>query len=333
MIGGIFMGSTQITISKPIQIEISCPHIIYLKYKGFHPIEKKKTMGKINLLIDKFNKVSRALYREGIKLVYAQTGDHGFKKILKNNGLDTYIDIVGMYHSGLTNELSNKLVSMLKQDKKIFKNFIKALVTSGGKIENINNIVENNDYWEYCTGNDAKNLKLSEKYKDALNNFKQKLTYEIRIYTSNTIETIKTFLVTEEEKNAKKSIEFLKKLNQALKTKTKKENQTEEENETYEEKEIKKLEEAFERLSTILNEKNGDLANNEIEVITKYFKKTSKFEKIKTPKSKEYFLPKMNCDEKTKKMILKIMGIQDKTNNYNSLADKMIHLIKEFSQS
>ena len=39
--------------------KILVPHVTNIKYKGFHPIEKKKTIKKVNLLIDKFNTFAR----------------------------------------------------------------------------------------------------------------------------------------------------------------------------------------------------------------------------------------------------------------------------------
>ena len=42
---------------------IQIPYVKELKYKGLHPIEKKKTIQKINLLIDKFNEFHSDLFK------------------------------------------------------------------------------------------------------------------------------------------------------------------------------------------------------------------------------------------------------------------------------
>ena len=77
MIGGLLMSIT----SNPLDNEITYPYITNLSYKGFHPIEKKKTIKNVNLLIAKFNEVINDLYQNGLEIITNETNDNKFENV------------------------------------------------------------------------------------------------------------------------------------------------------------------------------------------------------------------------------------------------------------
>lgn len=327
------MGSTPVTTSRTVQIDIKCSHIVYLSYKGFHPIEKKKTMEKINLLIDKFNTVNCALFEEGKNIISEMTGSDKFRNTLKTHNLDPYTRITSTHRSELKAKSFNEMILKLTNYKDTFKKFIEGLVTKGDNtLSEINKKVESNEYWNYCSGNDSKNLKLGGNYSKIQKKFTEELTFDIKIYVTNTIEIIKSNLKSDKEKKIQETQEFLKKLIKKLKNEKAKLGQTE-----MKYKLISNLISLIKIIIGILSGKQNKLLSSQIETLNIYFKGDSVFESMKsidpnTLKDK-YFLSMVQCDDKeTKKLILIIMSIQSRSSNRNNIVKTIIGNIDSIMQ-
>lgn len=320
MIGGLLMRSTY----NPFD-EITYPYITNLKYKGFHPIEKKKTIKKINLLIDKFNKVNNDLYCKGSNILSNETNDNRFERLLELNNLDAYRGITLTYQSDLTIRTMKKLPSVLIKRRDNFKKFIKNLTKPGNKLEDINTSVEKNEYWNYCEGNDPKNLKFTNRYNTTSKNFEREFKAKIQTEVANTINKITKFLLLKEEEKVEEAKTFLEELNEHLEK---------EKNKGYKDNEeakaiIENLEAAFKKLINILEKKNGSLTENEIKIIEGYVNLARVPKEIKTPKDTSYFLPMIECNEGTKKIILKVMSAQTDSGGYSILTQKIPEYISK----
>ena len=321
MIGGLLMSIT----SNPLDNEITYPYITNLSYKGFHPIEKKKTIKNVNLLIAKFNEVNNDLYQNGLEIITNETNDNKFEKLLESNDLDAYRGITLTYHTDLYITSMQKLPSVLAERKRNFKKFIKSLTQPIKKLEDINTLVEENKYWNCCTGNDPKNLKFTNEYNNTiLRQFSKEFGSEISTDTANTINKIKVLLLAKEEEKVEEAKTFLEKLNEYLEK---------EKNNNYKDDEkaktiIGNLERAFKKLINILDKKSGSLTGSEIKIIEGYINLARVPEKINVPKDTSYFLPMIECYEGTKKIILKVMSAQTDAAGYGLLTKNISEYVK-----
>ena len=325
--GGLFMSEIDVK-------GIMSPHIMNLKYKGFHPIEKKKTIKKINLLIDKFNKVNGELLDEGTNFLVGDNKNK-FNELLTQNDLGAYTGILLAYHSNLDSELNFKLVSMLKKEKEYFKKCVYQLATSGKSISEINKEVENNKYWKCCDGKDAKSLKLNQNYNEISEKFMKKFKLKVQSETAYTIHTIKIFLIDKENRKIEEAIKFLNKLENHIEDKEKK--LPTENHKNYnasKENDIKKLTSAFERAKAIFKAKRGNFEKNEIDIIEKYLKEARIPQKIEKPTKLKYFLPMIKeSDENTKKTLLKIMSAEVESGSYDNIVKTIDNYFKTFENT
>lgn len=316
---------------------IVTPHIMNLKYKGFHPIEKKKTIKKINLLIDKFNKVNRELSENGLEFVSEETGNPRFNSLLAQHGLETYASVLLQYNAALHTSSISALESMLKENKKHFKKWVYQLATSGKSISEINKEVENNEYWKYCDGKDAKSLKLNKNndYNKLLSDFMANLKIKVQYKKAKTIYTIKVFLIDKENEKVEKITAFLDKLEKHI---NEKETELSTENRknynASEENDIKKLTLAFKRAKAIFKAKSGNFEKGEIDIIEKYLKEARIPQEIKTPNKPKYFLPMMkDSDKNTKKTLLKIMSAEIENGSYDNIVKTIDEYFKTFENT
>lgn len=325
--GGLFM--------REIDVKgIISPHIMNLKYKGFHPIEKKKTIKKINLLIDKFNKVNGELLDEGRNFLDGDNKNK-FNELLTQNDLEAYTGILLAYHFNLDSELKFKLVSMLKKEKEYFKKCVYQLATSGKSISEINKEVENNEYWKCCDGKDAKSLKLNQNYNEISEKFMKKFKLKVQSETANTIHTIKIFLIDKENRKIEEAIKFLNKLEKHIEDKEKKLPTENRKNyNASKENDIKKLTLAFKRAKAIFKAKSGNFEKGEIDIIEKYLKEARIPQEIKTPNKPKYFLPMIKeSDENTKKTLLKIMSAEIENGSYDNIVKTIDEYFKTFENT
>ena len=287
--------------------EFIVPPIKNIKYKGVHPIEKKKTIQKINLLIDKFNSTDEKLHDKGLEIVATEK----MEGVLTDNGLDAYRGICLSYLTDFHMKTMKKLESILESDKEDFKKFINSLTTSGKTLEEINKEVEMNKYWKlYDSSSDGKHIKINAAaYNEFSKKFEKTLKSSIQKYAASTLLIIKTYLLEKEKEKLKDSNELLGKFIKILVAEANKTSYTKSQK-----KEINNLISAFKSLSQIINSKKGNLTRNQINTLNKYFKGERAFEstnKADTKNMKEkYFLPMMqNVNKETKKMILIIMSM------------------------
>lgn len=287
--------------------EFIVPPINNIKYKGIHPIEKKKTIQKINLLINKFNSADERLYNKGLEIVATEKMDD----VLTDNGLDAYRGISLSYLTDFHMKSIKKLESMLESNREDFKKFIKSLTTSGKTLEEINKETEMNKYWKlYDSSSDGKHIKVNAAaFNEFSKNFEKTLKSSIQKYAASTILIIKTYLLEKEKEKLKDSKELLEKFIKILEAETDKTSYTK-----FQKKEINNLVSTFKSLTQIIDSKKGNLTGTQIKALNQYFKGERAFETTNSVDMKnlkeKYFLPMMqNVNKETKKMILVIMSM------------------------
>lgn len=290
--------------------KILVPHVTNIKYKGFHPIEKKKTIKKVNLLIDKFNTFARDMDEKLNNIEEAEASTKKIKEIVVENGLGACYGLASTYYTDLTNRVRAKHESMMVNQKKEFEKFIKKLTTSGRTLENINKEIEDNDYWRlYKATSDGKGLIIDKyKYHDAALHFQTTFKLYVRKYMASTIQIIKTYLINKEKEKIGECKDYAQNLAKMLDAEAAKESLTE-----FEKTELKNLSSVLKKIATIAQNKSGNLNQAEIALFHSYFKGNRVYndasEDVEEKVKEKYFLPMMNCEPATKKIILILMSI------------------------
>ena len=285
--------------------KILLPHVTNIKYKGFHPIEKKKTIKEVNLLIDKFNTFAGTMDNELYKIAKKEAS---LKEIMIENGLGAYYELVSTYYTDLVYRIDKKHESMMVNQKKEFEKFIKKLTTSGRTLENINKEIKDNDYWQfYDTTNNDKYLKITTKCHDAAIHFQSTFKLHIRKYMASTIQIIKTYLINKEKEKIEECKDYAQNLAKMLDEEAKKESGE------FEKTELNNLSSMLKKIATIAQNKSGNLEDKEIALFHSYFKGNRVYndasEDVKEKAKEKYFLPMMQCKPETKKIILILMSI------------------------
>lgn len=312
---------------------IGIPYVKDLKYKGFHPIEKKKTIQKINLLIDKFNEFHSDLFIKSNspldKLIEKHYESKEIIRLLEKQNLAVYYSMCTPYIEQNENNLYKKATKFEEKMIKDFKKSIKFLTTCGYELIDINFSIESSQFWGiYTTTNNGKSLKIKNpEYNNLVKEYREALEDEFDKCNINTISKIKTYLTDQEEKKLNEMLIPLQRLTLGL------------ENEIYKDKSLKLKEEmervidAIKATVRIINSKKGDLSKDEMESLKKAFKDIPKFEKIMKTNAgflkAKYFLPTIESNTKTKKIILAISAVlNDNATRY--LRTEITENIKEY---
>lgn len=311
---------------------IQIPYVKDLKYKGLHPIEKKKTLQKINLLIDKFNEFHSDLFIKSDSPLGKLTKKYGKSReiirLLKKQNLAVYYSMCTPYIEQNKRDLYKKATEFEKNMIKDFKKFIKFLTTCGYKLIYINLNIEGSEFWKiYTTTNNGKSLTIKNpQYNDLVEEYIKTLEDEFEKCNINTISKIKIYLTDQEEKKLKEMLISLQQLTLGL------------ENEIYKDTSLKKemggVIDAIKATIKIIKSGEDNLSDNKMRSLKRAFKGIPKFEEIMkinadTLKAK-YFLPTMKSDKKTKKIILAIVAV---LNNYATRYDlraKITENIKKY---
>lgn len=316
--------------------EVLVQHIKDIKYKGFHPIEKKKTIKKVNLLIDKFNETDESFHEKGLMMIRKETNEDKIIELLKTKKLDAFYGICLTYTTDLQYISVKELESTLQKSKKDFKKFIKSLTTSGKKLEDLNKEIESNKYWQlYDASSDGKNLKINHTYYDAFSrNFENGFRAALRRHVSSTISEIETYILEKEKEKIEECIGYSKTLAAKLETEATKTLFT-----NREKIELETTASILRKLAKIVKDKSGNLSTNEIETLQRYFKGNRTFNSTKDINinniKEKYFLPNMESSSKeTKKMIIILMSIlTDTGSNEEEMKKIIIRNIKEYSKA
>lgn len=311
---------------------IDIPYVKDLKYKGFHPIEKKKTIQKINLLIDKFNEFYSDLFIKSnsplgeLTEKYKESGE--IIKLLEKQNLAVYYSMCTPYIEQNKNDLRKKATEFEKKMIKDFKKFIKFLTTCGYELIYINLNIEGSKFWEiYTTTNNGKSLKIKNpQYNNLVKEYREALEYEFKKCNTDTISNIKTYLTDQEEKKLNEMLIPLQQLTLGL------------ENEIYKnkslEEEMEKVINAIKATVRIINSKKGSLSEDDMKSLKRAFKDIPKFKKIMKTNAcflkEKYFLPTIKkSNTETKKIILAISAVlNDNVTRY--LKTKITDDIKEY---
>ena len=313
--------------------EVLVQHIENIKYKGFHPIEKKKTIKKVNLLIDKFNTIDEILHDYGLMMISNETNEKKIISLLRAKGLDAFYGICLTYATDLQEEIINKLESKLKKPKEDFRKFIASLETSGKSLKDINNEIEASEYWDiFDSVNDSKKLKINRKqYNTIVKKFERNFRASIRKYVAATITVIKVYILEKEKEKLEECIEYSKTLAKKLEAEASKISYT-----NREKVEFETTASILRELAQIVKNKSGSLSTYEIKILQRYFKGNRVFNSTKgidPEKIKEkYFLPDMtNCNKETKKMIIILMSIlTDAGSDEEAMKKTIIGNVKEY---
>ena len=303
---------------------IHIPYVKDLKYKGFHPIEKKKTIQKINLLIDKFNEFHLDLFIKNNsplkKLIKKYYKSKEIIRLLKEQNLAVYYSMCTPYIEQNKNDLCEIADKFEKKMIKDFKKLIKFLTTCGYELIYINLGIEGSKFWGiYTTTNNGKSLTINNpQYNDLVEGYIETLEKKFKKCNSDTIHEIKIYLIDQEKKKLNEMLISLRQLILGL------------ENEIYKDtslkKEMEKVISAIKDTVGIIKSKKGDLSENKMKSLKKAFKDIPKFEKIMktntdTLKAK-YFLPIIESNKNTKKIILAIAAVlNDSATRYNLRAN------------
>ena len=315
--------------------KILVPYVTNIKYKGFHPIEKKKTIQKINLLIAKFNIFARKMDDELYHIEEAEASTKKIKEIMIENGLGAYYGLVSTYYTDLIYRIREKHESMMVNQKKKFEKFIKKLTTSGRTLENINKEIEDNDYWGlYKATSDGKGLIINKyKYHDAAIHFQTTFRLRVRKYMASTIQIIKTYLINKEKEKIGECKDYAQNLAKMLDDETEKASLGE-----FEKTELNNLSLMLKRIATIAQNKSGDLTSEEITLFHKYFKGNRAYndasKDVKEKAKGKYFLPMMKCKPETKKIILILMSILvDAGSKEEAVKQTIMKNLEKYSES
>lgn len=316
--------------------EILVQHIKDIKYKGFHPIDKKKTIKKVNLLIDKFNTIDEILHENGLMMIRNETNENKIIDLLGVKGLDALYGICLTYTTDLQEKAINDLESTLKKSKEDFRKFIASLENSGKSLKDINKEIESSEYWKiFDSTNDGKKLKINGEYYNKISKkFERNFRARLREYVATTITVIKVYILEKEEEKLEECIDYSKTLAKKLEIEATKTSFT-----NREKVELETTASILRELANIVKSKSGNLSTNEIGTLQRYFKGNRVFnstKEIDTSKIKEkYFLPSMkNSNKETKKMIIIFMSIlTDAGSKEEEMKKTIVKNIKEYSKA
>lgn len=184
-------------------------HVKNIKYKNFHPIEKKKTIKKINEYIDKFNAVNFQLFDTACIEMSNLADDRKIKKILAQNGISNRAFAYSIkYFHNLNYNTTKFLNSLSNKRRKKMKKFLDETIINPTKKLSITQISEQIQELE-------KNLDdfKREEEKNQLQLIKKEAAEEI----SSLVSQVKIFMKTDQKKKLKRSIEFVKQITTATK--------------------------------------------------------------------------------------------------------------------
>ena len=315
--------------------EILVPHITDIKYKGFHPIDKKKTIKKVNLLIDKFNTIDEILYQNGLMMIREETNENKIIKLLGVKGLDALYGISLTYTTHLQEKAINELKTTLEKQKEDFRKLIASLETSGKSLKDINKKIESSEYWKiFDSINDGKKLKIiGEYYNKVSKKFERNFRATLREYVVATLGVIKTYILEKEEEKLEECIDYSKTLAKMLEFEATKTSFT-----NREKIELETTASILREIAKIAKAKSGTLSTNEIKILQRYFQGNRVFNSTKEIDPEEikekYFLPSMkNSNKETKKMIIILMSIlTDAGSKEETMKKTIVRNIKAYSQ-
>lgn len=308
------------------------PHIKDIKYKGFHPNEKKKTIKKINLLIDKYNAFCYNFFgynpKSDIKsnILNKYSSYNELIRILKKHGLEAYYQMCLSYIQENLSNIKDKVDDIENKFKKDFKKSIKSLTTSGQDLETINKNIEKNIFWKIYTvvGEDSLKVKNPE-YKKLQTEMENTLKKVIKECNVNMIAVFKTYLSDKQEAKLLEASNHLNAVILGL------------ENEIYKDitlkSEMEKVIQALKDTVKIMEAKKGTLSQDQIKLLNECLKGVRSLDDVKdinpeTMKEK-YFLSMIKpSNNETKKMIFIIISILTDSANQNELRKVITRNVK-----
>ena len=265
-------------------------HVKNIKYKGLHPIDKKKTIKKINDLIDKFNRVNGDIYDDTQDLCARFTDNSAILHLFKGKGLgEVNRDICLSYMWDVLFRMKAFREYRHNCRVKEFNNFLKSITTnSSNKIDFINKEV------------DSKNEELNSKEPDGLKNEELRLArVKFSKLVDDMFKVIKVDLFNKQNSKLKEVDSFIKKLIDKF--------PKEPDNDSL------KLKAALVNVKSVISKKAGKISNDNIEILNKHFgvKSIRGWNKRGIDAIKEkYDLPMISgSDSDTKDIIFSFMAI------------------------
>lgn len=312
------------------------PYIKNIKYKGFHPTEKKKTIEKINLLIKKYNTFYKNFFGYGLgseniknTLVAEGSNDRKIKELLGRNGLKGCFQIGLSYVHNNKKNIDDEMNKIETDFKKNFENSLDRLKNSGKDLKTINQDIEKNDFWEIYTVVGENHLKIKNpEYENFEEEMKNIVENKIQSCNVTMINVFKNYVTGKEERKLKEIPNFLKTTILGL------------ENEIFKDLSLKEeMEKVIKALNTIIKivdpskKSNDSLTEKQINLLNECFKNMRGFEElIQTDEDtlkEKYFLPTINSDKKTKKTIFALISALTDSPNKRDFRKIITDSVKE----
>lgn len=121
-------------------------HITNIKYQGFHPLDKRKTIKKINDFIDRFNKTNEELTQDGMQrwIALCETLSSNISK----SSLAPHRDYLTKYQGYGISKASETVTKYSKNREKNFQELVDILINnSKNKLSKINTNLNDNYFF------------------------------------------------------------------------------------------------------------------------------------------------------------------------------------------
>ncbi len=278
-------------------------HVTDIKYKGVHPLEKKKVIKDINLLIDKFNSDNNLLYEDSVRYNDDETNKKYYKDKKSNKIPNIYATISNIvisefsYHRNYLLAYlhdikfeSTTLEERLRYNRvSEFEKFISS-ITQNPKLS-LKDITQCIFNWYRC----EKTFLLGEKAKIVVGI--EKLA---KIYT----EKIKNEIKAKQESKRKKLLKHCQEWVKFIDTTTKEKKEKLKSNESI------FLSSAIKELISIVSRKKGDLSQCSFETIKKCFFRNRNWKPI-LPASQytDKYPPLPKSDSRTNQILINLYAL------------------------
>lgn len=308
-------------------------HIKDIKYKGFHPIEKKKTIDKINLLIDKYNTFYHNFFQDNSDFsvkdqIYAKYGGYEeLLEVLKTYGLEAYYQMgISYVHENQYN-ITKRMDQVEKDLRDDFEKSLEKLKNSGKDLKTINQNVERNEFWKIYSVVGENSLKIKNpEYQTLKDKIENLLKKEIRECNVIMVGIFQTYLIRKEKEKLNETSNFLKATILGL------------ENEIYKNESLKEeMEKVIEALRKIIEamdpNKSVNLSRDQLKLLSESFKGIRNFENMKNINTGnlegKYYLSSIKSNKRTKKMIFIIISVLTDSANKRNLRKIITRNVEE----
>lgn len=311
--------------------DYSVAHIKDLKYKGFHPIEKKKTIEKINLLIDKYNRFCYDTFSGNTKydkksLAIVSANDKEVERILKKHGLDIYFQMgLSFIHDAKYN-IYPRILNVEKDFKeKFIKESLNPLIKQKRDLKTINNEIEKDKFWQIYTYKGNKLSRNQEKFDELQQQVSNEYKKIVQEGHSQMVQVFKNYITDKQENKLEELKDFLLSTAIDLEREIYKDNTLK--------KEMKKVVETLKKIQQIVKYKKGNISSNEAKLLISCLKGLRGLEeliKINVSTLKEkYFLPTIKSDNKTKKIIFILISVLTDSPNKRAFKDTIVRNVRQ----